>query len=138
MLQVSLNERNGTHHDSFGLLFLLTSSSSCFLFLPLRLGAQKGEDGLSHAAEGSPKQSLQNSDGCSFDAEHKADSIRFLLALIHSPISGVQTPVPPIGRKSIQAHNFEPGALLSHYSRRLILQPFPGFYVLAVHNVCPL
>ena len=88
MLQVGLNKRDGTYHSLFGLLVF-------FLFLPLRLDAQKVECGLPHTTEEPPSQSLQRIDrGCA-DTEHKSDPIGPLLALVNSPVAGVQPHVQP-------------------------------------------
>ena len=78
LLQVSLNKRNGTHHNSFVLFFLFLLFLYTSYFFPSALAPRKEKMVFSHPSEGSPLHSLQCGDSC-VNAEHKAGPTGFHL-----------------------------------------------------------
>jgi hypothetical protein len=104
-----------------------------FLLLFFWFFTKKGKDRLSHAAEESPSHLLECRDGWRINTEHKVGRIGFQIALVHSPVSVIQSPIhlteslkvalcifhrarkpnhySLIGTESICAHNFESSSL---------------------------
>jgi len=127
MLQVGLNEKM--------VLTMIHSASSSILFLPFHFNSQDGECSLPHTAVSPPSQLLQYPDRVYIDAEHQADPLGFLPALIYS-IVWCTDPVSACGAATSTA---------SDLPQRLGTRPPPnqslvGFFMADYnsHPFCPI